>query len=162
MFDQLFLTLLLLLYCPLFSPGAHTHLSISSTPTLHELGKLSVGHAASQWEEVAPHHVVESFGVCKFGCGHLQEASRGALGRWLKDNSYTNTAEKTMGSGLEAHDSNGHSPLAEQLKLCSGGPVTDHPSSPGTMYVDRICVYCLCLNTMNSSVYLPMVVCPYM
>ena len=144
MFDQLFLTLLLLPYCPLFFPGAYTHLSISSIPTLHELGKLTVGHVASQWEEVAPHLVLESCEVCKCGCGHLQEASREALRRWLKDNSYTNTAEKTMCSVLEAHDANGHIPLAEQLKLCSGGPFTDHPSSPGTMYMDRICVYCLC------------------
>ena len=75
-FTNYFFTLLLPLYCPLTYPGAHTLLSISSMPALHELGKFTVCHAASQWEVVAPHLVVESCGVCKFGSGHLDEASR--------------------------------------------------------------------------------------
>ncbi len=121
-------TLLLPLYCPLTYPGAHTLLSISSTPTLHELGKLTVDHAASQWEEVAPHLVVESCGVCKInGSGHLEEASRGALSRWLKGESGTDIAEKTKCSVLEAPEANANIPQAEQLKLfeeSSGEPVT--------------------------------------
>ena len=139
MFDQLFLTLLLPLYCPLTYPGAHTLLSISSTPTLHELGKLTVCHAASQWEEVAPHLVVESCGVCKSnGSGHLQEASRGALTRWLKGEFDTIIAEKTRYSVLEAQETSGNIPLAEQLKLfeeSSEEPVTGLASPPG------VCVY---------------------
>ena len=141
MFDQLFLTLLLLPYCPLFFPGAHTHLSISSIPTLHELGKLTVGHVASQWEEVAPHLVVESCGVCKFVCGHLQEGSRGALGRWLKDESDTDIAEKTRCSVLEAQEASGNISLAEQMKLFEDSfdePVTGLASTPGMC----VCIEC--------------------
>ena len=146
MFDQLFLTLLLSLYCPLTYPGAYTLLSISSTPTLHELGKLTVGHAASQWEAVAPRLVVESCGVCKSnGSGHLQEASRGVLNRWLQGDSDTNIAEKTRYSVLEAQETSGNFPLAEQLKLfeeSSGEPVTGLGSPPG-MCVYRIYVWIL-------------------
>ena len=127
--------LLLPLYCPLTYPGAHTLLSISSMPTLHELGKLTVGHATSQWEEVAPHLVVESCGVCNIiGSGHPEEASRGALSRWLKGESGTDIAEKTKCSVLEAQEASGNIPLAEQLKLSeesSGEPVTSLASPPG-------------------------------
>ena len=127
-------TLLLPLYCPLTYPGAYTLLSINSTPTLHELDKLTVGHVTSQRDEVAPHFVVESCGVCKFGSGHLQEASREALSRWLKGESDTDIAEKTKCSDLEAQDASGNIPLAEQLKLfeeSSGEPVTGRASPPG-------------------------------
>ena len=136
-----YFTLLLPLYCPLTYPGAHGLLSISTVPTLHEPGKLTVGHVASQWEEVAPHLVVESCGICNIiGAGHLEEASRGALSRWLKGESDTDIAEKTRCSVFEAQEANGNIPLAEQLKLfeeSSEKPVTSHASRPG-MYV---CVY---------------------
>ena len=127
-------TLPLLFKCHLSSPGAHTLLSISSTPTLHELGKLTVGHTASQWEEVAPHLVVESCGVCKFGSGHLQEASRGALSRWLKRESHADIAEKTRCFVLEAQEANGNIQLAEQrmpFDESSGEAVTSLASPPG-------------------------------
>ena len=85
--------------------------------------------------------MVETCGVCKFGCGHPEEASQGALSRWLKGESDTNdVAKKIRCSVLEAHDAGGHSPLAKQLKLCSGGPVTTFATPPGTMYVDRMCI----------------------
>ena len=148
-------TLLLPLYCPLTYPGAHTLLSISSTPTLYELGKLTVGHVASQWEEVAPHLVVEFCGVCKFGSGHLEEASRGALSRWLKGKSDTDIAEKTMCSVLEAQEASRNITLAEQLKdfeESSEKPVTGLASPPG-MYV--------CVHTLHCSEYLPMGVPPF-
>ena len=129
-------------------PGAHTLLSISSTPTLHEPGKLTVGHAASQWEEVAPHLVVESCGVCKFGSGHLDEASRGVLSRWLKGESDTHIAKKTMCSVLEPQEANGNIPLAEQLKFfeeSSGEPVTSLASLPGMYTCVCVCV-CVCVH----------------
>ena len=102
-------------------------------------------HAASQWEEVAPHLVVESCGVCNInGSGHLQEASRGALSRWLKGESDTDIAEKTKCSDLEAQEASSRNiPLAEQLKLfeeSSEEPVTGLASPPG------ICV-CVCIET---------------
>ena len=135
------LTFHLLPYCPLSFPGVHTLLSISSTPTLHQLGMLTVGLVASQWEELTSHFMVESCAVCKFGCGHPEETSQGALSRWLKGESDTNdVAKKTRCSVLEAHDAGGHSPLAKQLKLCSGAPVTAFAPPPGTMYVDRMCI----------------------
>ncbi len=128
-------TLILPPFCLLTYPGAHTLLSISSTPTLHELGKLTVCHAASQWEEVAPHLVVESCGVCNIiGSGHPEEASRGALSRWLKDESDTDNAEKTRCFVLEAQDASANTPQAEQLKLFEGSsekPVTGLASPPG-------------------------------
>ena len=127
-------TLLLPLYFPLTYPGAHTLLSISSMSTLHELGKLTVGHVASQREQVAPHLVVESYGVCKFGCGHLQEGSRGALSRWLKGESDTDIAEKARCSVLEAQEASRNILLAEQLKLFEDSfdePVTGLTSPPG-------------------------------
>ncbi len=130
----------------LSSPGAHTLLSISSTPTLHELGKLTVGHVASQWEEVAPHLVVESCGICKFGSGLLEETSRGALSRWLKGESGTDIAEKTRCSVLETQEANGNIHIAEQLKLfeeSSGEAVTGHASPPGM---------CVCVNRMYVSI----------
>ena len=78
--------------------------------------------------------MVESCGVCKFGSGHLDEASRGVLSRWLKGESNTDIAEKTRCSVLEAHEANGSIHIAEQLKLfeeSSGEPVTGHASPPG-------------------------------
>ena len=140
-FTHYYFTLFLPLSCPLTYPGAHTLLSISSTPTLHVLGKLTVGHAASQWEEVASHLVVESCGVCNInGSGHLQEASRGALSRWLKDESDTDIAEKTRCSDLEAQEASRNIPLAEQLKLFeeSSEESVTGLASPTGMYV---CVY---------------------
>jgi len=140
-FTYYYFTLFLPLYCPLTYPGAHNLLNISSVPTLHELDKLTVCHAASQWEAVAPHLVVESCGVCNIiGSGHLQEASRGALSRWLKGESDTDIAEKTRCSVLEAQEASRNIPLAEQLKLfeeSSENPVTGL-ASPTGMYV---CVY---------------------
>ena len=140
-------TLLLPLYCTLTYPGAHTVLNISSMPTLHEPGKLTVGHAASQWEEVPPHLVVESCGVCKFGSGHLEEASRGALSRWLKGECDTHIAKKTMCSVLEPQEANGNIPLAEQVKFyeeSSGEPVTSLASPPG-MYTCVCACVCVCV-----------------
>ena len=92
-----------------------------------------MGHAASQWEAVAPHLVVESCEVCKFGSGHLQEASRGALSRWLKGKSDTDIA-KTRCFVLKAQDASVNIQLAEQLKRfeeSSGEPVTGLASPPG-------------------------------
>ena len=144
-------TLLLPLYCPLTYPGAHTLLSISSTPALHELNKLTVDHAASQWEEVAPHLVVESCGVCNIiGSGHLEEASREALSRWLKGESGTDIAEKTRCSVLEAQEASGNIPLAEQLKLfeeSSGEAVTSLASLPGVCVWGAISIRCTIVNT---------------
>ena len=150
-------TLLLPLYCPVTYPGAHTLLSISSVPTVHKPGKLTVCHVASQWEVVAPHLVVESYGVCKFGSGHPGEASQGALSRRLKCESDTNIAEKTRCSVLEAQESSGNIPLAEQRKLLensSGEPVTGLVCPLGMcvfkenvwiLFVNSIC--CNALNT---------------
>ena len=90
--------------------------------------------------------MVESCGVCQFGSGHLQEASRGALSRWLKGESNTDIAEKTRCSVLEAQEANGNTPLAEQLKLfeeSSGEAVTGHASPPGM---------CVCVNRMYVSI----------
>ena len=103
-------------------------------PTVHEPGKLTVCHVESQWEEVAPHLVVESCAICKFGSGHLQEASRGPLSRWLKGESDTDIAEKTRCSVLESQEACRIIPLAEQLKLfedSSGEPVTGLACPPG-------------------------------
>ena len=139
-------TLLLPPCCPLPSPGAHTLLSITSKPTLHQLDKLTVGHAASQREGMAPELLVESCIVCKFGSGHLEEASRGALSRWLKGESDTHIAKKTMCSVLEPQEANGNIPLAEQLKFfeaSSGEPVTSLASLPGM---------CACVNRMYVSI----------
>ena len=100
-------------------------------PPLHEL---TVDRVASQWEEVAPHLVVESCGVCKFGSGHLQEASRGALSGWLKGESDTDIAEKTRCSALEAQEANENIQLAEQRMLFeenSEEPVTSLASLLG-------------------------------
>ena len=146
-FYQLFLHFAILpLYCPLSSPGAHTLLRI--TPPLHELGKLTVDRVASQWEEVAPHLVVESCGVCKFGSGHLQEASQGVLNRWLKGESVADIAEKTRCLVLEALETSGNIPLAEQrmlFKESSGEPVTSLASPPGMCVCGggRMYAYCL-------------------
>ena len=134
-FYQLFLHFATATLLPPNLPGAHTLFSISSIPTLHELGKLTVDHAASQWEEVAPHLVVESCGVCKINeSGHPKEASRGALSRWLKGESNTDIAEKTKCSVLEAQEASGNIQLAEQLKVfeeSSEEPVAGLASPPG-------------------------------
>jgi len=62
--------------------------------------------------------VVESCGVCNIiGSGHLEEASREALSRWLKGESDSDIAKKTKCSDLEAQEASGNIPLAEQLKL---------------------------------------------
>ena len=93
-----------------------------------------MGHVASQWEELPPHLVMESCGVCKFGSGHLQEASRGILSRWLKGESDTNIAEKTRCSVLEAQEANGNIQLGEQWMLIehnSGEPVIGLSSPSG-------------------------------
>ena len=82
--------------------------------------------------------------MCKFGSRHLQEASRGALSRWLKDESDTDIAEKTKCPVLEAQEANGNIPLADQLKFfdeSSGEPVTSLASLPG------MCV-CVCVDRM--------------
>ena len=133
-FYQLFLRFATATLLPLTYPGTHTLLSISSMSTLHELGKLTEDHAASQWEVVALHLVVESCGICKFGCDHLQEGSRGALSRWVKDESDTDIAEKTRCSVLEAQEASRNISLAEQLKLFEESfaePVTGLASPPG-------------------------------
>ena len=150
----------------LSSPGAHTLLSISSTPTLHELDKLTVSHAASQWEAVAPHLVVESCGICKVGSGHPQEASGGALSRWLKDESDTDIAEKTRCSVLEAHEANGSIHIAEQLKLfeeSSGEAVTGLASPPGMCVCEQnVRKHTVCnVHTLHCSEYLAMLVSPF-
>ena len=78
--------------------------------------------------------MVESCRICKFGSGHLEETSRGALSRWLKGVSGTDIAEKTRCSVLEAQEANGNIHIAEQLKLfepSSEEPATGHASPPG-------------------------------
>ena len=78
--------------------------------------------------------MVKSCGVCKFGSGHLQEASRGALSRWLKGESVTDIVEKTRCFVLKAQEANGNIQLAEQLNRfeeSSGEPVTGLASPPG-------------------------------
>ena len=78
--------------------------------------------------------MIESCGVCKFGSGHLQEASRGALSRWLKGESDTDIAEKTRYFVLKAQEASVNIQLAEQLKRfeeSSGEPVTGLASPPG-------------------------------
>ena len=85
--------------------------------------------------------MVESCGVCKInGFGRLQEASRGALSRWLKGESDTDIAEKTRCSVLEAQEASRNIPLAEQLKLFeeSSEKTVTGLASPTGMYV---CVY---------------------
>ena len=61
--------------------------------------------------------MVETCGGCKFGSGHLQEASRVALSRHRKDKSDIDIVEKTRCSVLEAQEANGNIPLAEQRIL---------------------------------------------
>ena len=126
-------TLLLPLYFSLTYPGADTLLSISSTPTLHELSKLTVGPVACQWEKVAPHLMVESFREI-IESGQLQEESRGALSRWLKGESDTDIAEKTRCSVLEAQEASKNISIAKQRKVfeeSSEEPVTGLASPPG-------------------------------
>ena len=135
-------TLLLPLYFSLTYPGADTLLSISSTPTLHELSKLTLDHVACQWEKVAPHLMVESFGVCKI-IGQLQKESRGALSRWLKGESDTDIAEKTRCSALEAQEGSRNISIAKQQKFfeeSSEEPVTGLASPPGTCVCVCVCV----------------------
>ena len=154
------------LKCHLSSPGAHNLLIISFTSTLHEVYKVTVGHTASQWEVVAPHIVVESCGGCKFGSGRLQEASRGALSRWLKDESDTDIAEKTRCSVLESQDANGNIQLGEQRKFfedSSGEAVTGLASPPGmcvceqNVRMDIVCNF----YSLHCSEHLPVVVSPF-
>ena len=93
-----------------------------------------MGHVASQRDEVAPHLVVESCEVCKFASGHLQEASQGALSRWLKGKSDTDFAEKTRCFILETQEASRNIQLAEQPMLfseSSGEPVIGLASLPG-------------------------------
>ena len=158
--------LLLPLYCPLTNPGAHTLLSNSSTPTLHELGRLTVDRVASQWEEVASHLMVESCGICINGSGHPEEASRGALSRWLKGESDTNIAEKTRCSVLDSQEASRNIPLAEQQKFfeeSSGEPITGLTPPPGmcvseqNVLMDTVCN----VHTLHCSEHLPMAVSPF-
>ena len=141
-FYQLFLHFATATLLPPNLPGAHTLFSISSIPTLHELGKLTVDHAASQWEEV------ESCGLCKInGSGHLQEASRGALSRWLKSKSDTDIAEKAKSSFLEAQEASKNIQLAEQRMLFEGSSeeqVVGLASPPGMcVCIESMYGYCL-------------------
>ena len=107
--------------------------------------------------------MVESCGVCNINeSGHTEEASRGALSRWLKGKTDTDIAENTKCSDLDAQEASGNIPLAEQLKLfeeSSEKPVTGL-ASPG-MYV-CVCIECMdtvCdVHTLHCSEYLPMVV----
>ena len=164
-------TLLLPLYFSLTYPGAHTLLSISSTPTLHELGKLIVDHVASQWEAVAPHLVVEFCGVCTInGSGHLEKASRGALSRWLKCESDTDIAEKTRYSVLEAQEATRNISLAEQRMLFEESPeepVTGLASPPGMCVCvggggGGECMHTVCnFHSLHYCEYLPLVVSPF-
>ena len=115
-----------------------------------------MGHVASEWEEVVPHLVVESCGVCKFGCDHLQEASRGVLSR-LKGESDTDIAEKTRCSVLKAQVANGNIQLGEQRMLFeynSGEPVIGLASPSGICVYEQnvwilfvISIHCTALNT---------------
>ena len=125
-----------------------------------------MGHAASQWEEVAPHLVVESCGVCKFGSGHLHDASRGALSRWLKGESDADIAENTRCFILEVQEANGNIQLAEQWMLfeeSSGEPVTGLAPPPGMsvseqdVRMDTVCN----VHTLHCSEHLTMAVSPF-
>ena len=126
-----------------------------------------MGHEASQWEEVAPHLVVESCGICNIiGSGHLEEESRGALSRWLKGESDTQFAKKTMCSVLEPQEANGNIPLAEQLKFfeeSSGEPVTSLASPPSmctcVCVCVRVCVLTEC--TVLVTIKFPLDACMY-
>ena len=169
-FDS-FTNSLLLSQCHLSCPGAHSLPSNSSTPTLHEVEKFTVGHAASQWEEVAPHLVVVSCGVCKFGSGHLQEASQGALSGLLKGEFDADLAEKTRCFIFEAQEANGNIQLAEQWMLfeeSSGEPVTGLDSPPGRCVSVQnawilfvMSTHCTALNTCQW-LFLHFCVCSYM
>ena len=153
--------LLMPLYCPLTNPGAHTLLSNSSMPTLHELGKLTVDRVASQWEEVASHLMVESCGICINGPGHPEEASRGALSRWLKGESDSNIAEKTRCSVLESQEASRNIPLEEQQKFFEesfGEPVTGFACPPGMCVFKEniwiLFVNIICCNALNTCQWL--------
>ena len=87
---------------------------------------------------MAPHFVMETCGGCKFGSGHLQEASRVALSRRRKDESDTDIAEKTRCSVLEAQEANGNIPLAEQRMPSSEEPVIGLAFPPGMC----VCIEC--------------------
>ena len=92
--------------------------------------------------------MMETCGVCKFGSGHLQEASRGALSRWLKGESGTDIAEKTRCSVLKAQEADGNILLAEQLKLfeeSSGEPVTSLALLSGVCLGGEHRMYAHCL-----------------
>ena len=114
-----------------------------------------MGHAANQWEDMAPHLVVESYGVCKFDSGHLQEESRGALSRWLKGEPDTDIAAKTRCSILEAQQASRNIQLAEQLKLfmeSSGEPVTGLAPLPGVSACMYLCEWTVCMISIHSTV----------
>ena len=83
---------------------------------------------------MAAHLVVESCGVSKFGSGHPDEASRGALSRWMKGESDTDIAEKTRCSVLEAQEASRNIQLAEQLNLFEENS-GELASLPGSMCV---------------------------
>ena len=126
-------------------------------------------HVASLWEQVAPHLVVESYGVCQInGSGHPEEASRGALNRWLKGKSDTDFAEKTRCFILETQEASRNIQLAEQQMLfgeSSGEPVIGLASPPGmcvrvsqlNLRMDTVCNF----HSLHCSEHLPMVVSPF-
>ena len=83
--------------------------------------------------------MMETCGGCKFGSGHLQEASRVALSRSRKDKSDTDI--ETRCSVLVAKEANGNIPLAEQRMLfeeTSEEPVIGLASPPGMC----VCIEC--------------------
>ena len=112
---------------------------------------------------------MESCGVCKFGSGRLQEASRGALSRWLKGEFDTDIAEKTGCSVLEAQEAYGNIQLGEQQKFfedSSGEAVTGLASPPGMcaseqnayVWMDTVCN----VHILHCSEHLPMAVSPFL
>ena len=130
-------------------------------PTLHALDNLTVDHVAIQWEDVPPHLVVEFCGVCKFESGHLREASRGALSRWLKGMSDSDIAAKTRCFVLKAQEASGNIQLAEQRMLFderSGKLVIGLAFPPGmcvseqNVRMDTVCNF----HTLHCSEHLPM------
>ena len=120
-----------------------------------------MGHVASQWEEVAPHLVVESCEVCKFGSSHLHEARQGVLSRWLKGRFDADMAEKTRCFILEAQEANGNIQLAEQWMLfeeSSGEPNTGLAPPPGMCVSERnVPMDTVCnVHALHCSEHLPM------
>ena len=106
--------------------------------------------------------MVESYGVCKFDSGHLQEASRGALSRWLKGEPDTDIAVKTRCSILEAQEASTNIQLAEQLKLFeenSGESVTGLAPLPGVSACMCVYVWTVCKISIHYTI-VSMVVSP--